>query len=116
MTSFRADEDYDFADDINVEILFDDYDNIKTPVYTSRSTDSDGRNVLIAMFDCPAKAIKGDVDGNGVVNSADVVAIYNFILSGEGETGITKEAADVDGNGEVNSADVVTVYNIIIGE
>ena len=116
MTSFRADEEYDFADDINVEILFDYYDNIKTPVYSNRSTDSDGRNVLMVMFDCPAAVVKGDVDGNGVVNSADVVAIYNFILGGEGETGITKEAADVDGNGEVNSADVVAVYNIIIGE
>ena len=58
---------------------------------------------------------KGDVDRNGVVNSADVVAIYNFILSGEAETGISKAAADVDGNGEVNSADIVAVYNIIIG-
>ncbi|MBO4487234.1 MAG: BspA family leucine-rich repeat surface protein [Bacteroidaceae bacterium] len=58
---------------------------------------------------------KGDVDHNGVVNSADVVAIYNFILSGEAETGISKEAADVDDNGSVNSGDVVAVYNIIIG-
>ena len=56
----------------------------------------------------------GDVDGNGSVNSADVVAVYNFILIGE-ESGITKEAADVDGNGDVNSADVVAIYNAIIG-
>ena len=57
---------------------------------------------------------KGDVDRNGQVNSADVVAIYNYILIGE-QSGITKAAADVDGNGEVNSGDVVAVYNIIIG-
>ncbi|MBR4782499.1 MAG: dockerin type I repeat-containing protein, partial [Bacteroidaceae bacterium] len=106
---------YAFADDIEVEILFD-YGDFKTPVYSNRSTDTDGRNVLMVMLDCPAAVVKGDVDGNGVVNSADVVAIYNFILSGEAETGISKAAADVDGNGEVNSADVVAVYNIIIGE
>ncbi|MBR4782344.1 MAG: hypothetical protein IK023_00455 [Bacteroidaceae bacterium] len=55
-----------------------------------------------------------DVDGNGSVNSADVVAVYNFILIGE-ESGITAEKADVDGNGDVNSADVVAIYNAIIG-
>ena len=60
------------------------------------------------------QTMKGDVDGNGSINSADVVAIYNYILIGE-ESGIKKEDADVDGNGEVNSADIVAVYNIIIG-
>ncbi|MBR4783458.1 MAG: hypothetical protein IK023_06175 [Bacteroidaceae bacterium] len=58
--------------------------------------------------------VAADVDGNGTVNSADVVAIYNFILIGE-ESGITEDAADVDKNGNVNSADVVAVYNYIIG-
>ena len=57
---------------------------------------------------------KTDVDGNGNVNSADVVAVYNYILIGE-ESGITADKADVDGNGDVNSADVVAIYNSIIG-
>ena len=61
-----------------------------------------------------APQTNADVDGNGSINSADVVAVYNYILIGE-ESGITKEAADVDGNGNVNSADVVAIYNAIIG-
>ncbi len=56
---------------------------------------------------------KGDVTGEGDVNSADVVAIYRYIIEGEA-SGFTKTKADVDGNGEVNSADVVAVYKIII--
>ncbi|MBR1917675.1 MAG: leucine-rich repeat protein [Bacteroidaceae bacterium] len=56
---------------------------------------------------------RGDVTGEGDVNSADVVAIYAYIIEGDA-SGYTKEAADVDGSGEVNSADVVEVYNIII--
>ena len=56
---------------------------------------------------------RGDVTGEGDVNSADVVAIYAFIIEGDA-SGYTKEAADVDGNGDVNSADVVAVYDIII--
>ncbi|MBR4783196.1 MAG: hypothetical protein IK023_04840, partial [Bacteroidaceae bacterium] len=71
--------------------------------------------VLVGLNALPSGGEKGDVDGNGTVNSADVVAIYNFILGGEEETGIAKALADVDGNGDVNSADVVAVYNIIIG-
>ena len=59
------------------------------------------------------KRIPGDVNGDGYVNSADVVAIYNYIIDGEA-SGFTKAAADVDGNGIINSADVVRVYNIII--
>ena len=70
--------------------------------------------VLRGMTKMEEPTDPADVDGNGSVNSADVVAVYNYILIGE-ESGITKEAADVDGNGDVNSADVVAIYNAIIG-
>ncbi|MBO4487532.1 MAG: hypothetical protein J5729_04135, partial [Bacteroidaceae bacterium] len=68
--------------------------------------------VIVGDINLIPDAVPGDVDGNGEVNSADVVAIYNFILGGEEETGIAKAVADVDGNGDVNSGDVVAVYNI----
>ncbi|MBO4592622.1 MAG: dockerin type I repeat-containing protein, partial [Bacteroidaceae bacterium] len=71
--------------------------------------------VIVGDINLISEGVPGDVDGNGTVNSADVVAIYNFIITGEEETGIAKEVADIDGNGEVNSADVVAEYNIIIG-
>ena len=56
-------------------------------------------------------ATVGDVNGDGEVNTSDVVAVYNFIIDG---TGVTKEAADVNGDGDVNSTDVVAIYNLII--
>ena len=55
----------------------------------------------------------GDVDGDGNVNSADVVAVYNYIIQGAA-SGITFEAANVNGDESVTSADVVTIYNLII--
>ena len=55
-----------------------------------------------------------DVDGNGDVNTADVVAVYGFIIQGE-ESGFTAKAADVNGDGDVNSADVVAIYTAIVG-
>lgn len=56
---------------------------------------------------------KGDVNGDGVINAADVVSIYNYIISGE-ESGISAAQADVNNDQTVNAADVVSVYNIII--
>ncbi len=60
------------------------------------------------------KAVKGDVDLDGQVNSTDVVAAYNYIINGT-ESGILEINADVDESGEVNSTDIVAIYNIIIG-
>lgn len=54
----------------------------------------------------------GDVNNDGVVNSADVVAVYNYISQGE-KSGISQYCADVDADGISNSADVVSIYNII---
>lgn len=56
----------------------------------------------------------GDVNLDGVLNTADVVSIYNYITSGE-ESGIEKENADVNNDGTVNTADVAAVYNAITG-
>ena len=52
----------------------------------------------------------GDGNGDGIVNSADAVAVYNAV-SGVGPT----DGADVNGDGSINSADAVAVYNIIAG-
>lgn len=57
---------------------------------------------------------RSDVDGDGKVNTADVVAVYSYIIEGAA-SGITKEKADVDGDGKVTTADVVAIYNTIVG-
>ena len=56
---------------------------------------------------------KEDVDGDGHVTSADVTAIYNFLLGGDRESPATY---DVDGDGVVTTADVTAIYNVILGE
>ena len=56
-----------------------------------------------------------DVNGDGDVNTADVVAVYSFIEKGEASL-FTHDAADVDGDGDVNTADVVAIYAAIIGD
>ena len=58
-----------------------------------------------------AKGIKGDVNGDGKVNSADVQKIY--ALMAQGATGATNPEADVNDDGFVNSADIQKVYAIM---
>ena len=55
-----------------------------------------------------------DVDADGNINTADVVAVYAFIIQGEA-SGFTAKKADVNGDGDVNSADVVAIYTAIVG-
>ena len=58
-------------------------------------------------------AALGDVNGDGSFNTADVVAVYDYIINGL-KSGFGFTSADVDSNKEVNTADVVKIYNLII--
>ncbi len=62
----------------------------------------------------PSGNTKGDVNGDGSVNTADIVMVYNYIQAGD-QSGVSQSAADVSGDGTVNSADVVEIYNVIVG-
>lgn len=62
--------------------------------------------VAIKMDDTHTSA---DVNNDGVVNSTDVVEIYNCIVAGTSST-----SADVNADGVINSTDVVEVYNYIV--
>ena len=55
-------------------------------------------------------AIKGDVNGDGVVDGADIQEVINTILSGE-----YVEKADVNKDQVVDGADIQEVINVILG-
>jgi hypothetical protein len=56
--------------------------------------------------------IAGDVNGDGICNSADVTALYQFILNND-DSKIVNGDQNADGN--INSADVTAVYKLILG-
>ena len=60
-----------------------------------------------AIIDVP---MPGDVDGDGVVNIADVTALIDILLSG----GTVPANADVDGDGIVNIADVTALIDMLL--
>lgn len=56
--------------------------------------------------------VAGDANGDGNVDTFDVVAIADHILNG---TDINVRNADTNGDGEINTYDIVEVCNIILG-
>jgi len=54
----------------------------------------------------------GDANGDGIVNSADVVYLINYLFKG-GPAPIPLEAGDVTCDGTINSADVVYLINYL---
>ena len=58
--------------------------------------------------------VKGDANGDGVVNAADIVEVVNYIMGNPSEK-FNVAAADVNGDNVVNAADIVSIVNIIMG-
>ncbi|MBR5170638.1 MAG: BspA family leucine-rich repeat surface protein [Muribaculaceae bacterium] len=71
----------------------------------------DGGPSKPGYFTDKSAVLRGDVNGDGEVNIADVNALIDIILSGKGGTA----AADVNGDGEVNIADVNALIDMILG-
>jgi hypothetical protein len=56
--------------------------------------------------------IKGDVNGDGDVDVADLIAVSNYMA---GDEAVSKEKADVNGDGDVDVADLIAISNIMAG-
>ena len=57
--------------------------------------------------------IRGDVNGDGIVNVTDAVAIINYILK-KVQGNFILEAADMNDDGIINVTDAVQVINVIL--
>lgn len=57
----------------------------------------------------------GDVNGDGLVNITDAVALTNYVLGNPPEV-FYEDAADVNGDGDINITDVSSLINLILNE
>ena len=57
--------------------------------------------------------LPGDVDMDGSVNIADVTALIDYLLNGNGSS-INVAAADINNDGEVNISDVTTLIDKLL--
>ncbi|MBR5030415.1 MAG: dockerin type I repeat-containing protein, partial [Muribaculaceae bacterium] len=61
----------------------------------------------------PNAVLVGDVDCDGSVTSADVTALYGYLLNGDTTY---LDTSDVNGDGIVTSADITEIYSILLTE
>ena len=59
--------------------------------------------------------VKGDVDGDGVIDLADAVLVINHYV-GKPVASFIDKAADVDGDGVIDLADAVLIINYYVGK
>lgn len=80
-------------------------------------TTTAGREVVLADETCtvtvPSAVLPGDVDGNGIVDIADVTTLIDVLLSG-GDMAYNAENADFDGDGEVSIGDVTALIDALL--
>ena len=73
------------------------------------------RKFTIAV-NCKLTAVKGDIDGTGIVNSTDYIQIKKMFL---GTISLENEyfaAADTDNTGKINSTDYLQVKKYFLGQ
>ena len=58
-----------------------------------------------------APTIKGDIDGNGIVDVKDVLSLKRSLISGNGKY---DETLDLSGDGKITSLDIMTLKKIIV--
>ena len=58
--------------------------------------------------------IKGDANGDSVVNAVDIVYVVAFVKDGTRLPGFNERAANADGNDKVDENDILAIKNIIM--
>ena len=71
--------------------------------------------VLLASVLAASAAVRGDVNGDGVVDIDDLNAVINVMVHKNTDAGI-EARADIDGNGMVDIDDLNIVINVIVGK
>lgn len=72
----------------------------------------DGINDLISVL--VSGRTYGDVNGDGIVNTSDIILLVKMVLSPENSTA-EKEACDMNDDGKISSADIILLKKVISG-
>ena len=102
-------------DELTIEVdplPFGELERVATLTITDRVNANTIKLRVVQRREEPA--LKGDVNGDGVVNSTDVALIVNVIAGLEDDEDIITRA-DVTGDGVVNASDIAAVVDIIAG-
>ena len=67
------------------------------------------------VLDQKTIVVKGDTDGNGIINAIDSLKVVNHILETTQLTGCYLTAADTSNDDTINAIDALKIVNHIIG-
>lgn len=94
---------------LQVRVTPESYDNLVAGGY---SNETSVYSTLVPVTDwTPAQ--RGDANGDGTVNAADIVEVVNYIMGNESD-GFIMLTADANNDGTVNAADIVVIVNTIM--
>lgn len=96
-------------------------DDIKA-LYNGNSSITSSSDNVVLWYDADSyrseggtsTVIRGDIDGNKVVNVSDIISLKSLIMSGSW-TGYNLAAGDIDNNDNLNVSDMLSIKNIIMG-
>lgn len=90
-----------------------------TPIVINETVTIKAMAVLSGMEDSEVSVftytLLGDVNGDGVVNSTDAVAVINWYLGNKTQN-FDENAADINEDNEINSTDAIGIINIYLGK
>ena len=76
---------------------------------------ADLQNAACYIINVTAPAgLRGDVNGDGSVNIADVTMLIGYVLSRNATSGINLQLADVNNDNDINIADVTTLISLVL--
>ena len=105
--------DRDFEVDFDISDIADESFSLRLACWDANiESRFSVRKVYVMVKEYNLSGVAGDVNNDGVVTSADVTSLYDFLLTGDTSNVLN---GDVNGDGDITSADVTEVYNILLG-
>ena len=96
-----------------VNIYFPSSAKLYVPAGTkSKYAAAKGWNMFVSIEETEYSVLPGDADGSGDVNAADIDVISKYIMEGN-TNGFVFKNADVNGDKKINVADIVEIVKII---
>lgn len=97
---------------LNVPLQMVDGSNFKMENGGEFTFSINANDMTLTVIPVGTPVVPGDVNGDGEITSADITALYSFLLSGDDADIVN---GDQDNDGQITSSDITTVYSFILG-
>ena len=88
------------------------YNTVGWGAYGMGAFTTDGRpTAALDAFNSNDDTVPGDVNGDGAVTSADITALYNWLLNNDASHIVNGDQND---DGEITAGDITAVYNVLL--